>query len=246
MEFILSNFEREEFTSYYDTGLIHKVIGLINSGKEAEVYLASGSKGLVAIKVFKERNERSFKNRTDYDMALVRSTSRAARALKNKSEFGHQVAEGIWRGREVGYLERLAMAGADVPKVLGVGENSFVMEFIGNETGAAPRLIDARQKISDPERCFQLVLKNLEIFLDCDLVHGDLSPYNILFTELQNIVIIDVPQAVEIMRSRQAKELFERDLRNICVFFRKLGVHCDEYSIGESLWNKNWRTQVVR
>jgi RIO kinase 1 len=179
-------------------------------------------------------------------MQIVRGTKREARAMKSKSSFGLKLDESIWHSREVIMLNKLAESGADVPKVIFTAENSFAMEFIGDENGAAKRLIDIQNSILNPNELFEQIMKNISIFLENDIVHGDLSAYNILCDSNGKIKIIDFPQAVEIMKNVQAKMLFERDLHNICKFFKKLSVPCDEKSLAEQLWNSEWRSYVNR
>lgn len=229
-----------------DSGLIEEVVGTINCGKEAEVFLARGNNKQIAIKVFKQKQQRSFSNRSAYDLDMMNGHRREARALKNKSKFGMKEAEDFWRGREIHYLTLLYDAGADVPKVLGTGPNSFAMEFVLLGEAAAPRLIDIKSQLKDPQAILEKIIANMRIFLKCDLVHGDLSLFNILYRGGNDVVIIDVPQAVEIMRSPSARDLFRRDIKNICTFFNKLGVHCDEDNLFYDLWQEDYRSVVRR
>ncbi len=116
---------QNELDQYLSNGVVNEIIGLINTGKEAAVYLAVSEGKRVAIKVFKDRNNRNFRDRSDYFMPSFAPHRRAARAMKNKSNFGRRVEEGLWQSREVKTLRLLHDSGADVPKVLAVSKPSI-------------------------------------------------------------------------------------------------------------------------
>src|SRR6266540_3374024 len=54
--------------------------------------------------------------------------------------------------------------------------------------------------------------------LGCDLIHGDLSPYNVL-VGAHGPVVIDFPQVVGAAHNSQAESFFQRDLENLRRFF---------------------------
>jgi RIO kinase 1 len=222
-----------ELRHYLELGIVDEVLGLINTGKEASVYLALAGENYRAIKIFKDRENRAFKNRADYFMQTIPHQKRAARAVRNKTSFGRKVEEALWRSREVDFLERLHAAGADVPEVFSVGENSFVMEYFGNEEGPAARLSDFRSGVPDPEALFERILWNIDLFLRNGIVHGDLSPYNILCPSPAKIVIIDFPQAVEMKMNDRAFDLLQRDLETLCAWFSRIGLKNDPREIIE-------------
>ena len=82
-----------------------------------------------------------------------------------------------------------------------------------------------------------MLLKQVELFLTHDLVHGDLSEYNVLYWEGRPVVI-DFPQAVDPRFNRQAKALLERDLRNLAAYFARCGVEIDWRRRSTELWNR--------
>lgn len=69
------------------------------------------------------------------------------------------------------------------------------------------------------------------------IVHGDLSPYNVLYYR-DRVVVIDFPQASNPMRNPNAQALLLRDIRSICTFFSKLGVSADPEDIFNEMWTK--------
>lgn len=220
----MNEFFKNELNSYIEDGIVEKIVGLINVGKEAEVFLVNSIHGLAAIKIFKQRNCRTFKNKSDYFIQQIPSHRREARALKNKTSFGIKLEESLWHYREIETLKLLYEAGANVPKVIHVGNNSFMMEYFGDEKYPSPRLWDAKGILSNPVKVYNRIIDNLFIFFDNDIVHGDLSPYNILYLGNDEISIIDFPQAIKLGTNRNYETLLKRDLNNINKFFQKLGV----------------------
>ncbi len=235
----------EELATYIEQGTIDDWLGVISSGKEARVHLAAKGDGLLAVKVFKERNDRSFKNRADYHMAMMPLHTRAARAMANRSGYGKALEDGLWCQREAETLGILAAAGADVPRVVAHGCRSIVMEYFGTAESGASRLSDLRQWLPDARGCFAAVLRNLGLFLECGIVHGDLSPYNILYHDGRP-VIIDFPQAVLIAASSAAEALFERDVCVICEYFRRQGVASDAGRVAHQLWSRHALRRTLR
>jgi RIO kinase 1 len=67
------------------------------------------------------------------------------------------------------------------------------------------------------------------------MIHGDLSPYNVLVWEGRAIVI-DFPQAVDPRKNRHARALLERDVTRICDHFERFGVRSDAHRIVGDLW----------
>ncbi len=65
------------------------------------------------------------------------------------------------------------------------------------------------------------------------MVHADLSAFNIL-NHNEKPVFIDFSQCTTLDSSR-VKEYLERDIRNISVFFRKLGLKIDENKIKQDI-----------
>lgn len=235
----------EELAGYIEQGIIDDWLGVVSGGKEATVHLAAKGDGLLAVKVFKQRNERSFRNRADYRMAMVPLRSREARAMANRSGFGQAVEEGLWCQREAETLRLLSAAGADVPKVVAHGYRSIVMEYFGSAESGALRLADLRQRLPDARGCFMAVLRNLGVFLEAGIVHGDLSPYNILYHGGRP-VIIDFPQAVLIAASSAAEALFERDVSVVCGYFCRQGVATDAGRVAHDIWSGHAIRRTLR
>jgi len=75
--------------------------------------------------------------------------------------------------------------------------------------------------------------------LKAGLIHADLSEYNIILQPDGHILIIDWPQAIKIDH-KNARELLERDLKNVLNFFNrkfKVNLAIEEaykYVVGEA------------
>jgi RIO kinase 1 len=130
-----------------------------------------------------------------------------------------------WTRREHTILGRLTEAGVRVPRAYGHFRNVLVMEFIGTPEGiAAPRLVDV--SIEDPAALYEeLVVQIRRMAQQAKLVHGDLSPYNVLFHD-GHAVLIDVAQAVSADHP-EAHRLMERDIRNFSKYLGRLGLEVD-------------------
>ncbi len=231
----------ETLRQYFDDGTIDGYERVLSEGKEAVVHVVSksgsGGKTCYAAKVYKKREERGFKNRADYFVAQNMYKRRELLALRKKTGFGRRVEEAVWQNRETAYLEELRAAGADVPAVVKAGADSFIMEYLGEGDERALKLIEAKSALSDPHGVFGRVLRNIELFLSCNIVHGDLSPYNVLYYRGRP-VIIDFPQASDPRRNPNAPALLNRDIRNICAFFGRCGVRSDPEAVFSGMWAK--------
>jgi len=239
--------EIDPLQPFLDDGTVVEVIGEVKSGKEGTVYVcrANPSLGidLVAAKVFRTREERTFRNQAVYREGVVILNQRNARAVSKKTAWGRTFEEGSWKYHEFEVLKALAKAGADVPKPLKLSERVLLMEYIGDASGAAPKLQGAHLDTSEVRPLFDRVMLNIELFLSHDIVHGDLSPYNVLYWN-GSVTIIDFPQAVDPRFNRNALALLQRDLKNVCQYFGRYGLRLDSEAIGMRLWRQYMRAEL--
>jgi RIO kinase 1 len=140
-----------------------------------------------------------------------------------------------WVDHEYRTLELLHDAGTAVPRPVTKSTDVILMEFIGDDDGPAPALKDIRLDPVEARQHFESLLLDIEIWLANDRVHGDLSPYNILYWQGQ-LVTIDFPQAADPTSNPNAYDLLERDLSNVCRYFQKHGVQADPARIAGDLW----------
>lgn len=100
-----------------------------------------------------------------------------------------------------------------VPRPLGINRHVVAMEFLGNEGIPSPLLHELGKGSCKKED----ILDDYNRAVDMGVVHGDLSPYNIIIH--RNLpYLIDWPQAVP-KDFEGAKELTERDKLRIDEFF---------------------------
>jgi RIO kinase 1 len=238
--------------SFYDLGLIHDVMNLIKGGKEASVYRcqAEPTIGLtwLAAKVYRPhqfrtlRNDRMYREGrgildargNDHDHAR---DQRVARAVGKKTAFGRQVAHTSWLMHEYTALECLHQAGAAVPKPIAASDNAVLMSYHGDARMAAPTLNRVSLEPDEAVPLFQEVLRNVELMLWHDLIHGDLSAYNILYWEGE-LTVIDFPQVTNIRANSNAYAILRRDIERICEYFGRQGVQCDSAVIVDELWRR--------
>jgi RIO kinase 1 len=209
-------FDRATLMVIYDflkSGVLYEVHGVINAGKEARVYLGKTKEGKdLAVKIYLTASAEFRKGMLKYIQGDYRfkGVKRDTRSLIF-----------TWAKKEYRNLEQASRARVRVPKPIAVKNNVLIMEFIGKNGVNAPSLKE--QAPSDPEKVYEILLTYLErLYRKADLVHGDLSEYNIMMWKGKP-VIFDVAQAVP--TSHPMAEFFlRRDLTNVNRFFSRLGV----------------------
>jgi RIO kinase 1 len=205
-------------------------LGVLKAGKESEVYLVSRSGPtrtcLMAEKRFKPRLQRSFRNDYLYSGVWGEGTFREDRAIKNRTRFGQEVLQARWIGNEWTTLGRLHTAGVTVPPPVERVENGYRMAFIGDGDQAAPRLADMELDLVTARRVWRELQRDVQRMLDAELVHGDLSAFNILWWH-ERPVIIDFSQAVDAVTHPAARDLLRRDVDRTARYFRRQGVAVD-------------------
>lgn len=132
-------------------------------------------------------------------------------------------------------LHELHRAGADVPFPIALKGDAVLMEYIGDETCAAPRLAQVELARDEAKPLFERILRNIGLWLDLDRIHGDLSPYNILYWN-GAVTIIDFPHAIESRFNPAARELLHRDVANVCRCFERYGISGDPERIASRMW----------
>jgi RIO kinase 1 len=225
-------------------GLVSEVLHVVSTGKEALVYCCSGPEGLIAAKVYKPIRMRAFRDDAGYQMgrgALLASRDR--RATARKTEHGRDVQFGAWIEWEYQTLRLLHAAGADVPRPISRSRGAMLMEYVGEESAPAPMLSRVSLAPDEAEAAFQRIVANVALWLRNDRVHGDLSPFNILYWN-GSPKVIDFPQAVDARSNRNARELLHRDLDNVCRYFARAGIDADAFALAERLWRRYLRAEL--
>jgi RIO kinase 1 len=237
-----SKFSHPDLQNLHLRGYVDEILSELKSGKEATVYLGEnhldGNRTLVAVKVYKDLEARSFKNDGIYRQGRSMGGERNERAVTQRSRFGLSVQQHVWVIYEYVQLWQLYKAGIPAPRPLvGPGIQDIeaagrivLMEWIGDEDAPAPRLADVKLGKEEAEHAFEQSVTLLSRIVSLGKVHGDYSTYNLLYWQ-GKVIVIDVPQMVDMETNKNAKELLERDVRSLCMSFKKLDVHADPASI---------------
>ncbi|AJI94619.1 RIO1 family protein [Yersinia ruckeri] len=202
-----------------DDGLVDEVIRRLKSGKEADVYVVRCGSDIRCAKVYKEAENRSFKQAVQYQEGRKVRNSRDARAMAKGSKFGRKQQEDTWQTAEVDALYLLANAGVRVPQPYACLDGVLLMELVTDENGlAAPRLSDVPLSPEQAVHDHGLVIQYVVRMLCAGLVHGDLSEFNVLM-DANGPVIIDLPQVVNAAANNHAKSMLERDVGNMTSYY---------------------------
>jgi len=228
-------------------GLITDVLGVIGDGKEATVYCcaADPSTGveLLAAKVYRAQKFRAFAGARRYAADRVVLDERVDRAMKTKTDKGRRMAHHAWIEWEWETLCRLHDAGASVPNPLAASDDAILMEFVGDRDGPAPQLRQVELAPALARDALQRLLQDVELLLDCHLVHGDLSAYNVLWWA-DRPWIIDVPQSIDLHASRDGYPHLRRDVQNLERYFARYGLSAGDFA--EQAWQRYLRGQLGR
>ena len=226
-----------------DDELIDDVLYPVKSGKEATLYCCRGgvraNADLVAVKVYKPQQFRAFRNDSVYQEGRVILDRRSARAAAKRTRHGRQVQASLWTNSEFETLRVLHRAGASVPRPLGQSNGAIAMEWIGNGETPAPQLKDVRLGLDQAQAAFEQLMRDIELWLACNVVHGDLSAYNVLWdAERSRVVTIDFPQASDPRANANAEALLFRDVANVCRHFARSGVAAPADALAADLWQR--------
>ena len=194
-------------------GYLDVLNGAISTGKEANVLKGIKEDGsIVAVKIYRIATS-DFKKMQYYIAGDPRFNVRSS----NKRQLINN-----WVNKEFRNLTRLKDAGVNVPEAITSLNNVLIIEFIGDEEGnPAPTVKNLPPE--DPIDFYEKLVDQMDRFINkANLIHGDLSSYNILNYD-EEPVIIDVSQSV-VKDHIIAGELLERDIKNISFEFSKMGV----------------------
>ncbi len=219
-----------------EEGVIDGVVRQLMSGKEAMVYVVHGGGESRCAKVYKDADQRSFRQAVDYTENRKTKNSRDARAIAKGTDYGRESQERAWQSAEVDALYRLAAAGVRVPEPYNFHEGVLVMELVTDAEGnAAPRLNDVELTADEARDFHQRLIGEVVRMLCAGIVHGDLSEFNILAGP-DGPVIIDLPQAVDAAGNNHAPAMLERDVANLRNFFGRWAPEILATNYGEEMW----------
>ena len=202
-----------------EDGLVDEVLRQLMSGKEATVYAVRCGTEIRCAKVYKDVDQRSFKQAVQYREGRKVRNSRRARAMERRSSYGRKQQEAAWHNAEVDALYKLAAADVRVPQPYGCFDGVLLMELITDEEGhVAPRLSEVSLSAEQALEDHALMMRYVVRMLCAGLVHGDLSEFNVLVNEY-GPVIIDLPQAVDAAANNHAQAMLERDVNKMTSYY---------------------------
>jgi RIO kinase 1 len=240
----------ESLGDFYEHQWITDVLRRLKGGKEASVYLCRGGEAtgseLVAAKVYRPRMLRNLKNdqqyrtgRADLDATgSVIHNDGDLHAMQKRTNYGEGLRHQSWIAYEFQTLEILHEARADVPKPYAMEKNAILMGYVGDLELAAPTLNSVTLNRDEARQLFDRVVLNLNLLLQNERIHGDLSAYNILYWD-GGITLIDFPQVVSPESNPMAWTIFQRDVTRICQYFHPQGVEVNARKLAADLWTSH-------
>lgn len=242
----------DSLSDLYDQKWFDDILRAIKGGKEASVYLCRTDidqpNHLLAAKVYRPRQFRNLKNdhiyregRTQLDgEGKVVLDDRALHAMKQKTNYGKELLHTSWLGHEFKTMQLLYDAGVDIPQPLASNNNVILMGYVGDEEISAPSLNEIHLTQTEARYLHQRVLHNIELMLQNNRVHADLSAYNILYWD-GKISLIDFPQAINPDENQNAYRIFTRDVTRVCDYFASRGVKSDPFTLARKMWQSRGR-----
>jgi len=215
-------------------------LGVLKTGKEADVFLLEravpgdpAQSVVLAAKRYRGEEHRTFHRSSTYTEGRRTRNSRDSRAMAKKTAHGRAVAAGQWAWAEWEALRRFWTAGVPVPYPVQIDGTEILMEFVHVDGEAAPRLAQTRPAAALLRSYFDQLREAMAELARHGVAHGDLSPYNILAAG-DRLVIIDLPQAVDIVANPTGMDFLMRDCRNVCSWFAARGLDervADEHTL---------------
>jgi RIO kinase 2 len=185
-------------------GIIQSFGQSLGVGKEADVYDALSPTGKrIAIKFHRlgRQSFRQTRRKRGYAFTQEHSTWLFQ---------SHLAAEKEFEAMKVVFKE-----GVEIPEPISQNRHVIAMGMI--EGGELSKYKD----IGNSLKVLKEILRNVrKTYLKAHIIQGDLSEYNIILKPDGHILIIDWPQYVKTDHST-AKELLERDLKNVLTYFSR-------------------------
>jgi RIO kinase 1 len=205
-------------------------LGILKTGKEADVFLLQRAvpdttRGcLMAAKRYRSNEHKLFHRDAGYLEGRRMRRSREMRAMANRTSFGRNLIAEQWAVAEFAALSRLWSLGAPVPYPVQRSGTELLMEYLGDDDGAAaPRLAELRPNEDELHDLWHQLTEVLGLLAGEGLTHGDLSAYNLLVHE-GRLMLIDLPQIVDLIANPRGLEFLARDVANVAAWFHSKGL----------------------
>jgi RIO kinase 1 len=202
--------------------------GIGGDGSDGSGDGSGGDNGVyMAAKRFRDSDHRMFHRDAGYLEGRRVRRSRETRAMARRTDFGKAMISVQWAAAEFNTLAQLWSAGLPVPYPVQIVGTEVLMEFIGVDGQAAPRLAQTRPEPDLLADLFEQLRATVCELARRGWAHGDLSAYNVLLHG-ERLVLIDWPQIVDIIGNPRGPEFLERDCHNMCTWFAGRGLAVDE------------------
>jgi RIO kinase 1 len=212
-------------------------LGIVKTGKEADLYLIERAvpddpnlTSILAAKRYRGAETSDFHRSARYTEGRGMRNTRDSRAVARGSAYGRSVSASRWAYAEFEALCTLYRLGLPVPYPVQVNDTEILMEFIGTGIQAAPRLAQVRASRQHLGDYLEQSIEILTRLADAGYAHGDLSPYNLLVHK-SRVVVIDLPQLVEVASNPTGLDFLHRDCVNVCSWFTRQGLDPDPEKI---------------
>jgi RIO kinase 1 len=226
-----------------DRAAVDTDLGVLKTGKEADVSVLERAVGdaacVLAAKRYRDAEHRDFHRNAGYTEGRRVRNTRDARAMARKTAYGRKVEGAQWAWAEWESLKRCHEAGVPVPYPVQIDGTEILMELVTVDGEPAPRLAGTRPDPALLGQWFDQLRDAMRALAERGLAHGDLSPYNILAAG-ERLVLIDLPQVVDIVANPRGAEFLERDCRNVCTWFNRRGLPVDEHALFAELLASAW------
>ena len=218
-----------------DRAAVDTELGILKTGKEADVFLLEravddGPSVVMAAKRYRDTDPPQLPSQ----LRLHRGTSRPGHPGGARRREGHQVRPGRpagqWANAEWESLKLCWSLGLPVPYPVQIDGTELLMEWITvgpeDDRQTAPRLAQTRPDGDLLASYFVQLREAMATMAQHGIVHGDLSAYNLLAAG-ERLVIIDLPQVIDLVGNPQGMDFLLRDCANVCAWFRSKGLDPD-------------------
>jgi len=199
----MSGYDALALRGLVSSGAIEAIGKSLGVGKESDIYEALGSRGRRCAVKFQRLGRTSF-----------RQTSRKREFIAERSHISWLYQSRLSAEREYRALRLLYSVRVSVPKPIAQNRHVVVMGLIvGTELKYA--------EMEDAAPILREILRNVRrTYRKAELIHADLSEYNILIKADGRVLIIDWPQSVGVSHPN-AENYLRKDLYNIITAFRR-------------------------
>jgi len=217
----------------FESAAFDTELGIVKTGKEADVFLIERAipgdpdrSSILAAKRYRGPETSDFHRSSQYREGRRMRNTRDSRAVDKGTSYGRAVSAGRWAYAEFEALCALHKLGIPVPYPVQVNGSEVLMEFIGDGVEAAPRLAQVQAAPAELAGLLAQVLAIMRGFARAGVAHGDLSPFNLLVHH-GRVVVIDLPQLVDVASNPNGMALLRRDCVNVCDWCARRRVDCD-------------------